>query len=171
MAGRLVGNLRKLVLSILHSTAVSVQARLGALRRELVAEEHKAQAWIGRTAKQARAFARQLGLLRWLAGIGSVATLGALIAKHLHIGWLTRYRTLGALGLAILARLGLKWTRCNNVGKAGRQLCGLDTSLLDELLLDTVAILGTVSIVAFAHDLQGVTDESVNIMRGFIREF
>lgn len=171
VAGRLVAQLRRQILSVFHSTAVSVERRLGALRREALHDIAAAEARIGRTAKQARALARQLRLLRWLAGITSVATLGALIFKRLGLGWLTRYKTLGALGLAILARLGLRWLRCNNVGKAGRQLCGLDPSYLDELLLDTVAILGAVSIVEFAHDLQDVTDESVAIMRGFIREF
>jgi hypothetical protein len=80
---------------------------------------------------------------------------------------------LGAAGLvlAALRRLKLGWLRCSNVGKVGRRLCGLDSSLIDLLLLDTVAIFSILSVREFAVLLASVEDEAVGIMGRLIREF
>jgi hypothetical protein len=79
-----------------------------------------------------------------------------------------------ALGLAAivaaLAKLGLGWARCSNVKKAGRRLCGMDTGLLDSLLLDTIAIVGTVSLIEFIRDAQAIEAVALDALGGFIRE-
>jgi len=77
---------------------------------------------------------------------------------------------LGALTFA-LGRLGLGWARCSNVGKVGRRICGLDQNLLESLLLDTIAIVGTVSVVEFIRDAQAVENVALGALGGFIREF
>jgi hypothetical protein len=77
---------------------------------------------------------------------------------------------LGVVAVAI-SRLGLGWTRCNNVRRIGKQLCGLNPSLLDELLLDSVAIFSLLSVVEFAKELRTVEDEAVAIMGRLVREW
>lgn len=77
---------------------------------------------------------------------------------------------LGAVAVA-LARLGAGWIRCSNVGKTGRALCRTDASLLEDLLLGTVAIFGAVSVVEFARELEAVEDEAVAIMGRLVREW
>ncbi len=72
---------------------------------------------------------------------------------------------------AALARLGLGWIRCNKVRKAGRSICGIDDSLLDELLLGTTAIFGVLSVVEFAKGLQAIEGEAVDLMGKLVREW
>lgn len=76
---------------------------------------------------------------------------------------------ISALLIAALGRVGLGWTRCSKVGKTGKQLCGMDASLLESLLADTLLIAGTVSLVEFAKGMQGVTAEVVGPIRTFWR--
>ncbi len=73
--------------------------------------------------------------------------------------------------IAVLARLGLGFLRCGNVKKAGKSVCGMNTGLLDSLLLDTVALLSVVSVVEFARELQTIEGEAVSIFGRLIREF
>lgn len=73
--------------------------------------------------------------------------------------------------VAALGRLGLGWIRCNNVRRAGRSVCGIDTNLLDELLLGTVGIFGVVSVVEFAKGLQAIEGEAVDLMGKLVREW
>lgn len=68
-----------------------------------------------------------------------------------------------------LERLGLKWLRCGNVTKAGRRVCGMDPSLLDSLLLDTLVVAGALSLVEFAKEVQGIEQEVATGVRWFWR--
>jgi len=76
-----------------------------------------------------------------------------------------------ALVVAALARMGLGWIRCNRVKRVGKAVCGLDESLIDGLLLDTLAIFGAVSVVEFAKGLRTIEGEAVGILHHLIREF
>lgn len=69
-----------------------------------------------------------------------------------------------------LGRLGLKWIRCRNVAKAGRRVCGMDFDYLDALLAGSLLVVGSVSIVDFAHELQDAEGEVVRAIRGLVRE-
>jgi hypothetical protein len=62
----------------------------------------------------------------------------------------------GVLGLVLsaVAALDLGWTRCSNVKKVGKGVCGLSPSLLDDLLLGLVSIFGTLSLVELAEQYQ-----------------
>jgi hypothetical protein len=72
--------------------------------------------------------------------------------------------------VATLARFGLGWLRCQNVKQLGRGVCRLDTSLLETILTDGIAIVGSVSIVSMAEALLEVQDEvSKTILRN-VRE-
>jgi hypothetical protein len=159
------------LLKLLGIATHGLGARIIQLLHRAVAIEHELRDVVGYTRRNLRALIRRLGRYAWLAGIASLAALGHLVFKRLHLRWLIGYRTLAALGIGILARLGLQWTRCGNTTKAGKGVCGLDGDLLDLLLLDTLGILGAISLVEFTHDVQDITDASVSIMRGFIREF
>jgi hypothetical protein len=75
----------------------------------------------------------------------------------------------GAVALA-LSRLGIGWVRCSKVGRAGKTLCGMDESLLESLLADTLAIVGTVSLIEFIRDAQAVEHVALEALGGFIRE-
>lgn len=69
-----------------------------------------------------------------------------------------------------LRRLGLGWARCTNIGKYGRAVCRTDFDLLEDMILGTIAIVGTVSLVETAKDLQGITEGAVDFTRSLIRE-
>lgn len=79
----------------------------------------------------------------------------------------------GAMTAAVafaLRRLGATWIRCSNWRKVGRRVCGMDGSALDDLLAGTLAIVGTISLVAFAKEMQDVVAAEANAMRALIRE-
>lgn len=78
----------------------------------------------------------------------------------------------GLIGLtaAVLGRLGLGWLNCSRFKRVGRQVCGMDSSLLDALLADALLVVGIVSVVEFAKELQAIEKVTVDAMRGFVRE-
>lgn len=73
--------------------------------------------------------------------------------------------------IAALGRLKLGFLRCGNFRKAGKQVCGMDSRLLDLLLLDTVAIFSVLSVVTFANELRAVEGEAVNLMGRLVKEW
>ena len=75
----------------------------------------------------------------------------------------------GVVGLA-LGKLGAGWTRCSNWNRYGKAICRADSSLIDNLLGDALAIVGTVSLVEFIREAQAVETEAVDALRFFIRE-
>jgi hypothetical protein len=93
------------------------------------------------------------GVEKWVRARGKLLTVAGISAL-----------LIGALG-----RLGLGWTRCSNVGKLGKNVCGMNPSLLESLLADTLLIVGTVSLVEFAKGMQGITGEVVGPVRTFWR--
>lgn len=74
----------------------------------------------------------------------------------------------GAIAVA-LQRLGLGWVRCSNVAKAGKALCRADAKWLENLLLGTLAIFGTISLRTFAVEVYALTDAGVNDVLRFWR--
>lgn len=59
-----------------------------------------------------------------------------------------------------LGRLGLGWVRCSRVKKVGKAVCGMDDSVLDKLLADALLIVGTISLVELAEEMQPVVDDA-----------
>lgn len=111
----------------------------------------------------------QLGHLRGEVGIltREWGNLRSWVRKH--------ERLLGSAAMTAavayaLRRLGATWIRCGNWRRLGKQVCGMDASLLDSLLLDTLAIVGTISIVELAEDLLNVEDEIVAGVKAGFRE-
>lgn len=64
----------------------------------------------------------------------------------------------------------IPWFQCRNVDKLGRRLCGMNGSLLDALLLDTLAIVGTLSLIEFVEECQRITPAVAEVMGKLIRE-
>jgi hypothetical protein len=79
---------------------------------------------------------------------------------------------LGAVALVVtaLGRVGAGWVRCSNVRNVGRRLCGMNPTQLESLLAGTLAIVGTISIVQFAEELQAIVGEGADAIHGLIRE-
>lgn len=72
--------------------------------------------------------------------------------------------------VAALAKLGLSWMRCSNVKKVGKRICGMNPATLEALLADTLAIVGTVSLLEFIRDAQAVEGVALDALGAFIRE-
>lgn len=92
-------------------------------------------------------------------------------ARLRNLEKIAKYASVAALVYAGLKALRLTWLRCSNVGKVARRLCGMDTNLINELLLDGVAIFSLLSVVEFANELRAVEDEAVKIMGSLVREW
>lgn len=94
---------------------------------------------------------------------------------HPSKAWLKRLaRAMWAaalLGLLIrtLARR-FPWLFCRKVKTVGGRVCGLDSDLLNALLLDTLIISGTISVVAMAKELQALEPAALAIIRAGIDE-
>lgn len=76
---------------------------------------------------------------------------------------------LAGLVAVALGRIGINWTRCSNTNRWGKNVCGMDTDLLDSLLADTLLILGTVDLVEFAQGMQTVESDFAAAVRFFWR--
>ncbi len=70
---------------------------------------------------------------------------------------------------ASLEKLGLNAARCSRTQRWDKHLCGMDQSLLDSLIADTLLILGTVSLVDAAKDMQGIVEPLSESVRHFWR--
>ena len=92
---------------------------------------------------------------------------------HWRLSRLEKLLTATGLAAVMAAVLGVTTSclRRGNVGKTARRICGMDTSLLDALLLDGLAIVGTLSVVEFAEELRAVEDEAVKIMGALVTEW
>lgn len=76
----------------------------------------------------------------------------------------------GTVAGIALGRLGLGWTRCSKVGRLGKAACGMDESLIESLIVGSLAIASTISIVELARECQAFTGEVDDAMRLFVRE-
>lgn len=76
----------------------------------------------------------------------------------------------GTIAYAV-GKLGMTWARCSNWQKIGKRGCGLDPSLLESLLADTLLIVGSISIVELARDCQAITGTAESAIKSFVREF
>lgn len=134
----------------IHGLAVRV-THLGS---QAIALEHDLAHWRGFTAKQLRAALRQLSRLGWIGQVASIAALGTLILRKLHLSWLRHHTGAASLVALGLAKLGLSWARCSNVGKVGKALCGTPAGLVEELLGDALDVLVVADICLIAKVIE-----------------
>lgn len=88
--------------------------------------------------------------------------------SHRHAAVAGSVAFAGAVAWA-LSRLGASWIRCSNWKRAGKQVCGMDANLLESLLVDTLAIVGTLSLVELAKELQPIVDAEARVIQHFWR--
>jgi len=88
-----------------------------------------------------------------LAGLRDVLGVGAIV---------------GATGYA-LSKLGLADSQCSNAKRWNKGMCSAPNSWLENFLLGTIAIFGTLSLVEFAKTLQGITVATDAEIRRFWR--
>ena len=144
--------LRALEHRLEHGIGEDVLPRIRGLEREVNQE-------IARERKRARAVERKLDT--------EVANLWKWVRTHPLVAGSTAL--LAAVTLA-LSRLGLDWLRCSNTQKVGPRICGMDPSFVERFLLDTLALVGTVSLIEFIEDAQAVEGVALEALGGFIRE-
>jgi hypothetical protein len=77
---------------------------------------------------------------------------------------------MAALMIATFARLGLNFLRCKNVKRAGRGVCSMDPATLEDLLLATMTVVGSVSLLELARECQDGMGIATSAIRGFVRE-
>lgn len=95
--------------------------------------------------------------------------LGRLNEKIRRLGWLGAFAGLAGLGTALLARLGISWVRDPCAKRVVKGWCGVNPSLFETLLADTLLIVGTVSLVEFAKGMQTVVADVEKPVRAFWR--
>ena len=79
----------------------------------------------------------------------------------------------GVMAAVVANVLGVA-TRClrsGNIGRSARQVCGADSSLIDSLLGDLLAITSVLSVVEFANELRAIEGEAIGIMGALVREW
>jgi hypothetical protein len=82
---------------------------------------------------------------------------------------LTPAGIVGLVAASVFSLAHLGWLRCGNVNKVGKRICGLNSDVLDGLLAGLLVIFGTLSLEAFAKDVQNVTEDFSQAIRGFWR--
>lgn len=65
---------------------------------------------------------------------------------------------LGLLAEA-LKKMGVNSIRCRNNKRWTKHLCGLDPSILENLIADTFLVVGSISLIEFAHGMQTITGD------------
>lgn len=75
---------------------------------------------------------------------------------------------LGAL-VSALGRLGLGWIRCSKVKRLGRRACGMDESLITDLIEDSLIIVGGFSLLEFAEVMGDLAHEATVAINDFAR--
>lgn len=126
-----------------------VRARVAHLTRTVAVDVARVNARVGTTAKQMRRLGSRVSRLEKVtAGLGAVALVGT-----------------------ALARMGLSWVRCPNVGRAGRAVCGMDADLLDSLLGSALLLTSAISIEQLARELQEPTVLVTDALHSLVDEF
>lgn len=112
------------------------------------------------------ATAGAIALPRFRGIEADIAALKARLARS--SGVLSAASAVGVVAYA-LSKLGLSEQRCSNNKRHAKSVCGMNTSLLESLLTDTLLIASTLSLVEFARELVPITEAAVVPIRRFWR--
>jgi hypothetical protein len=74
------------------------------------------------------------------------------------------------IAIRLLRKLKLGCLAGRNGKKVVQRLCGIDTGLIDALLIGTTLIVGTISLREFAEEVGTVTDDVSGLIHGFLRD-
>lgn len=148
----------------------AMRAAIQPLRRELTRFERDT---LDRIANLQAQLAHAGSVVIDAPGVATPDLSGALARLRDRLGRLENRGTaligLGALAAAA-SRIGLGHARCDNTQRWNRQVCRMDSDLLDSLLGGLLVIFGTVSLLDLARGMQDITGEVADAARAFIRE-
>jgi hypothetical protein len=68
-----------------------------------------------------------------------------------------------------LARLDLNWIRCRNWNRIGKGLCGSNASFIESLLADALLVVGSLSLVQLAEEVQPIVSDGARVVQDFWR--
>jgi len=71
---------------------------------------------------------------------------------------------------AVISRLGIGWTRCDNAGKLGKSVCGMHPNLLESLIAGALVVASPISIVDLAKACQAFEGDVEDGIKWFVRE-
>jgi hypothetical protein len=167
-------DLNKLGKALWKIAAALAALNLGALLKRLLANEAHIQKQIGAVAggytlPGTIALPRDYPSTRDIARQGERAAESTWKYLRSHPWNAATTAFAGAVAIAI-GRLGGGWIRCSNWNKIGRGVCRMNPSQIESLLAGTLAIVGTISIVEFAKELQAIVGEGELAIHGLIRE-
>lgn len=157
--------------ALIYPLTAFVKVQLAILRKATAATRDLTETLFGRAHKgidriekiATRTIPKQLG--RVTTRVGRLEkTLAGLRG---HAGAIERL--LGAAAVATLVgaalnRLGLRWLRCGNVKRAGRGVCGMDSGLLEDLLLGVTALTIGLNLRTFADEMGEVVEETAEFI-------
>ena len=157
-----------------HPERTAVGGAVRAITRPLRADLRHFEAWTVAHVK-ALAHAADVFLPREIGRLGGeVAEIE--LALHRLRAWVRKHeRELGLSALVApivwaISKRGGGFIFCRNWKTLGRGVCRADESLIQDLLGATLAIVGTISIIEFAEELQAVVGEGAAAIHGLIRE-
>lgn len=162
-----------LALYIARAVADAIHHAIPAVRKEIHVVTHDIPRVTVKVIRQAAAGAATIPgwvihIPRELRGLETQA--GRLSKRIGRVEALVGATAMAAV-LANVLGVSARCIRRGNLGRAARSICGLDPSLLEDLLVGGLAIIGTVSVVEFAEGLRAIEDETLKLASGLVKEW
>jgi hypothetical protein len=168
-----LGRLHRLEQQMRHAAAGYIAAGIATALRPFEHELDSIERWIGNRGRAlehavAGTIPREFaGMREWVRELGD-----RYVALFHRVGRLEHAIPTDVATAAVavgLAELGLEWTRCRNVGRLGRRMCGTPAWLLEQLLAGAIDVLVirdlcaiTGAMIEGAHLAAPVLDELVS---------
>lgn len=169
-----ITNVYKRVAPQVDSRVGTIAAALAALTARVAHVEHRAIHW---TKTKVVNIEQTISLPDIGAIPRTIPRVGQLERELDHVagrvgGLAKRLAPAAIAGLVVAAigRLGFGWVRCSRVGRVGKSVCGMNEGLLEGLLADALLVVGSISVVEFAKELQAIEGEVVSATRRLVRE-
>ena len=152
---------------IVNALLAPLRSAIAQLRRTAIALDHQIEATFGRARRGIDALTKPVTktLPKAIRNVG--ARVGRIERTYASKKWWAKHweSVLGgtvAVGIftAALSRLGLRWLRCSNVKKAGKGICGMDSSLLEDLLFGVATFALVLNLEEFAKQMGDVVEDS-----------
>ena len=150
-----------------RSLTAPLRSAIAQLRRTAIALDHQIDATFGRARRGIDALTKPVtktlpkAIRSVSARVGRLER-GVASPRWWRKHWASVITPAIAAGIftAALSRLGLRWLRCSNVKKAGKSVCGMDASLLDDLLFGIVTLGIVLNVREFSREMQEVAEDS-----------
>ena len=150
-----------------RSLTAPLRSAIAQLRRTAIALDHQIDATFGRARRGIDALTKPVTktlpkAIKRLGARVAVLERGVASPRWWRKHWASVITPAIAVGIftAALSRLGLRWLRCSNVKKAGRGICGMDSSLLEDLLFGVATFALVLNLEEFAKQMGEVVEDS-----------